>query len=290
MNEFDPETESGYYPAAQPPAAKKYLMRALPQNKIYINVILFILTALSTYVTGGFWFAVAILSILLSHEMGHYLMCRRYGVQATLPFFIPFPFGNPFGTMGAVIQMRGWIPSRKALFDIGAAGPLAGLLITIPALYFGISLSQIVDTGTLAKDSFSLGESLAFKGMSWLALGAVPEGKDILLHPVAYAGWAGLFVTALNLLPIGQLDGGHVVYSILGSKAKYFTYVFLAAMAVLTWIYNGWGLLFLLLLFFGRRHPAPYDDETPLDAKRIVLGIAIFAIFLLSFTPIPFKI
>jgi len=280
-----------HYPYTQP-SKRRFRLRlfGLPHDKPYINVILFVLTIFSTYVTAGFWYALPVIAILLAHEMGHYLMCRRYGVTATLPFFIPFPLANPFGTMGAVIQMKGIMPNRKALFDIGAAGPIAGLVLTIPTVYFGISHSQIITTAQMPEASLSLGESLLFKFLSYLAVGRLDDGQDILLHPAAYAGWAGLFVTAMNLLPLGQLDGGHILYSIFGRSSGPVNYAFLGALGVLTIIYPGWALLFALLLIFGRKHPAPLDDVTPLDVKRKILGAFILLFFILSFTPMPFKL
>lgn len=286
----DRTIEYRYYEPPPPPRRRFLQWRGLPPDRPIVNLILFLATLASTWVTNGIWYSLAILCILTAHEMGHYLMCRKYGVPATLPFFIPFPFANPFGTMGAIIQMKGIIPNRKALFDIGAAGPLAGLAFTIPAILIGMSLSQIVPLHSLSETGITLGESLLFKGLSRLVIGPVAHGYDVLLHPVAYAGWAGLFVTALNLLPIGQLDGGHVVYSMLGAKSRIVTWVFLIFMIGLTYLYNGWGLLVLLLIVFGRRHPSPWDDYTPLDRKRKILGIFIMIIFILSFTPMPFKI
>ncbi|OGB98231.1 hypothetical protein A2V82_07035 [candidate division KSB1 bacterium RBG_16_48_16] len=281
-----------YFPYEEQPRKKKlsFRLRPLPHNKPNINLILFLLTIVSTYLTSGPWYSFAIIAILLSHEMGHYLMCRRYGVPATLPFFIPFPFGNPFGTLGAVIQMRGAIPSRRALFDIGAAGPIAGLVVTLPAIYFGVQKSTVLHLSQADSAGIILGESVLFKLIKFLAIGPVPQGYDVMLHPLAYAGWAGLFVTALNLLPIGQLDGGHIVYSILGRfQSRKVTYVFLVSLGVLAIVYPGWALLFALLLIFGRRHPSPQDDATEIGSKRIILGILLMAIFILSFTPMPFR-
>ncbi|HPI74367.1 MAG TPA: site-2 protease family protein [bacterium] len=264
--------------------------RGLPTDRPVGNILLFLATLISTYLTNGLWYSVAILSILLAHEMGHYLMCRRYGVPATLPFFIPFPLANPFGTMGAVIQMKGVIPSRQALFDIGAAGPLAGLVVTLPVVFWGLEWSAIVPVSSLADSGMTLGESVLFKALTFLTIGPVPDGYDVMLHPVAYAGWAGLFVTALNLLPIGQLDGGHIVYAMLGPKSRIVTMIFIGAMVVLTFFYTGWALLVALLILLGRRHPSPWDDWTPLDKRRKLLGIVVMILFVLSFTPMPFKI
>jgi len=267
----------------------KFRIRAFPDNKPFINLFLFLLTVASTYLMLGPWYSISIMAFLSAHEMGHYLMCRKYGVKATLPFFIPFPYLNPFGTMGAFIQIKSVIPHKKALFDIGAAGPLAGFIITLLLIYFGMGLSEIVPTSEISPGGFYLGESVLFKYISYLSIGGLDEGFDVSLHPLAYAGWVGLFVTALNLIPIGQLDGGHIFYSMFGRITKRTNVIFLSGFGILTIIYPGWILLFFLLLFFGRRHPAPLDNITPLDGNRRLLGFFIFIIFLISFTPVPFK-
>ena len=257
----------------------------------YVNLILFLATILSTWLVGGIWYCLAIIAILTAHEMGHFLMCRKYGVPATLPYFIPFPFPsyNPFGTMGALISMRGYIPSRKALFDIGAGGPLAGLAVTIPVLFIGLALSTTAPRAEAA-GGLTLGESLLFKLISLIVLGPQPDEIDIMLHPVAYAGWAGLFITGLNLIPIGQLDGGHVTYALFGPRAKYFTWLFIGALGILSIFNYSWALLFLLLAIFGRRHPSPLDDYTRLDHRRRIIGALVLILFVLSFTPVPCKI
>ncbi|MFQ6112527.1 MAG: site-2 protease family protein [bacterium] len=273
----------------------------LRSDKPKLNIILFFATCFTTFMTGwfqngywqaGLWYGLTIISILLAHEMGHYLMCKKYGIKATLPFFIPFPlpFGNPFGTFGAVIKMESRIPSRKALFDVAVAGPLAGLALTIPAIYFGVQLSEIVEIKPeVANGTIYLGESFLYAQISKLAIGILPEGKDVLLHPLAFAGWAGLFVTALNLLPIGQLDGGHVVYALLGKRHNLVATTALIAFGLVSiFMYQGWFLLLILLIWFGYRHP-PTSDETPLDRKRIAIGIFTLIIFVLSFTPEPFR-
>jgi len=262
----------------------------LPVDRPAVNIVLLVLTVLSTYVTGGLWYCIAIMAILLFHEMGHYVMCRRYGVPATLPFFIPLPVLNPFGTMGAVIQMHGQMPSRRALFDIGAAGPLAGFIISLPAVYYGMLHSEVVHIQSAEMPGFYLGESLLFRIISLIVFGSLPDDYDTVLHPLAYAGWAGLFVTSLNLLPIGQLDGGHIVYSLFGKRSAQIHLVFIIVLGGLAVVYPGWALLFVLLLLYGRTHPPALDEVMPLDAKRKILAIAIFLIFLLSFTPIPFKL
>jgi len=286
----------------EPP--QPWLARLLRPDRPVLNLTLFLLTCVSTFFQGystsptdsiadGFWYSSGIITILLFHEMGHYLMCRRHGVHATLPFFIPFPILSPFGTMGAVIRMDSRMPDRRALFDIGVAGPLAGLAVAIPAIYFGVQMSEvhaIVDTG----ESMTLGESLLFKWLSFLALGPVPEGQDIFLHPLAYAGWAGLFVTALNLLPVGQLDGGHILYALLGERSVLIGRVALALFALMGIVvfpfFPGWFPFILLMIWFGYRHPPPTDHFTPLDSKRRMLAYFAFVIFIISFTPIPFYI
>ncbi|MFQ5603516.1 MAG: site-2 protease family protein [bacterium] len=264
-----------------------------------INLYLFIATCFTTFMTGwlqhgywqaGLWYGGSIIAILLAHEMGHYWMCKKYGIQATLPFFIPFPLPNlnPFGTMGAVIKMEARIPSRKALFDVAIAGPLAGLVITIPAIYFGLQLSEVIEVRPDTSVGTMLGESILFAQISKWAIGSLPEGQDVLLHPMAFAGWAGLFVTALNLLPIGQLDGGHIVYAILGKNHKYVATAALVGFAyICIRIYPGWVLLLALIIWFGYRHP-PTLDETPVDGNRFMLGIFTMILFVLSFTPRPF--
>ncbi|MFQ5706795.1 MAG: site-2 protease family protein [bacterium] len=278
------------------------LFDKLSSGKPIVNVILFFATFVTTFITGwvshgywqaGLWYSVAIISILLSHEMGHYLMCKKHGIQATLPFFIPSPFLglNPFGTFGAVIKMESRIPDRKALFDVAVAGPLAGLAVTIPCIFFGIQLSQVVDVSAVkANGAVSLGESFLFSQLSQLAIGTLRENQDVMLHPLAFAGWAGLFVTALNLLPIGQLDGGHIVYALLGRRHNYVATVALIVFGLIcVFIYPGWLLLLLLLIWFGHRHP-PTMNDAPLDETRIAIGIFTLIIFFLSFTPEPFKI
>lgn len=274
------------------------IFNKLRSDKPKLNVILFVATCLTTFMTGwlpkeswqeGLWYSTGIISILLAHEMGHYLMCKKHGIRATLPFFIPFPipYLNPFGTMGAVIKMESRIPSRKALFDVAVVGPLAGLLVTIPCIFYGVQLSDIIVVGSV--EAMTLGESFLYAQISKFAIGNLAEGKDVMLHPLAFAGWAGLFVTALNLLPIGQLDGGHIVYALFGKRHKLVATSALIAFAfICIFVYPGWILLLVLLIWFGYRHP-PTMDDAPIDGKRFAIGILTLIIFILSFTPEPFK-
>ncbi len=256
-----------------------------------LHIILFLMTIVSTYLVNGIAYSLSIVSILLAHEMGHYLMCRKYGISATLPFFIPFPIPqlNPFGTMGAVIKMRARIPNRRALFDIGVTGPLAGLALTVPILIIGLNNSEFVPLSKIPQGTLFLGESILFSQLAKFILGPTPEGFDTMLHPMAFAGWAGLFVTALNLLPIGQLDGGHVLYSIFGRKSQEIYKFVMGAFIIICAIwYPGWLLLIILLLWFGYRHPPPENDFIPLDPKRKLIGYFTFFVFIISFIPVPF--
>lgn len=249
-----------------------------------INIVLFVLTVFTTYSINGIWYCVAVMIILSAHEMGHYLMCRKYGINATLPYFIPFP--NPFGTMGAVIKIKARIPHRKALFDIGAAGPLAGLFFSIPAIIFGVKMSRIVSLE--AVNGIPLGESLLFQFLTGWLRPDVTGDVDLLLHPLAFAGWFGLFVTALNLLPVGQLDGGHIIYSIFGKKSTFIYRVAIIAFAINTLFYPLWILFLILLISFGQKHPPPINDAIPIDLKRKLIGGFIFFVFIISFIPFPF--
>lgn len=255
-----------------------------------INFILFIATSFTTYLINGSSYAICIMTILLAHEMGHFIMCRKYRVNATWPFFLPMPL-PPFGTFGAVIKMKGYIPDKRALFDIGAAGPIGGLIFAIPITIIGLSLSEV---HPIPKDSTSylgLGEPMLFSFLAKMMIGEVSEGFDIVLSPVAFAGWAGLFVTALNLLPIGQLDGGHIIYALLGKYSGIVYKAGIGAFCIFTlFVYPGWIIFAVMLLLFGFKHPPPADPFIQLDFKRKCIGVLMLVIFLISFTPIPLKI
>jgi len=252
------------------------------------HVVLFLLTIISTFLIGGFIYSLAVLSILVAHEMGHYLASRKYGVPSSLPYFIPFPL-PPFGTLGAVIRTKGPIPHRKALFDIGSWGPLCGLALAIPAVVVGFLLSEVVDVSKLPEQTTSLGNSPLLSLLQRIVLGHLPPGTDVVLHPIAYAGWVGLFITSLNLLPTGQLDGGHIIYALFGPHSKIIFRLTLLAITFICLIYNlGWLLLVIILFFIGYKHPPPLDDRTPLDWRRKVTGVLAFVIFFTAFTPVPF--
>jgi len=256
---------------------------------IFLHILLFLATIASTVFVGGYLYSFAIMAILLCHEMGHYVMTRRYGIPSTLPFFIPLPL-PPFGTFGAVIKMKGVVTDRKALFDIGMAGPISGFIVAVPLIIAGIKLSTFTKISGLPSSSYmQLGEPLLFTILEPLLVGEAPKGYELMLHPLAYAGWVGLFVTSLNLLPVGQLDGGHIVYAVFGRHSKIVFYGVILALGILAVLHNvGWFTLVILLMIFGRHHPKPFDEQTALDGRRKKLAVVMLVIFVLSFIPAPF--
>lgn len=241
----------------------------------------------------GFWYSGTILAILGCHELGHYFACRYYDVDASLPFFLPLPPPFPLtGTLGAFIRIREPIPSKRMLFDIGIAGPLAGFAVAVPALFLGLSLSSIGQVPP-QMDGVSLGEPLLFKLASWLLFGSPPENYSLNLHPIAFAAWFGLLATSLNLFPIGQLDGGHICYSVFGRKSSYVTLVMVAVAVGLTFVSYSWVvwtvLMVVMLFTFGRHHPRTFDEQMPLDRNRKILAVVALIIFVLCFTPAPIE-
>ena len=236
----------------------------------------------------GLAYSAALLGILLSHELGHYIVARRLGVRVSFPFFIPLPIGI-LGTMGAVIQIKEPPPDRRALLRIGVAGPLAGLVVAIPVLLLGLSLSE-VGPPPAAGGYWVEGNSLLYALLKIAVFGRfLPDGtQDVLLHPVALAGWAGLLVTGLNLLPAGQLDGGHILYALFGRRvSRYASMVVAAILVALGFVWSGWWLWAVLVVVFGQQ-PAPVLNEiTPLDARGRVLAILGIVAFVLVFTPAP---
>jgi membrane-associated protease RseP (regulator of RpoE activity) len=254
-----------------------------------VHIILFILTVASTWLTWGPLYSVAVMLILLGHEMGHYFMSRKNGIRATLPYFLPLPFISPFGTLGAVIRMEGPIPSRKALFDTGIIGPLISFFLSIPAILIGLKLSQVIPTSQIKGEIIRLADPLLISFIQQLVMRDVPANYEVIYHPVAFAGWVGLFVTALNLLPVGQLDGGHVAYALFGRGSRKVFVIVVAIIAYIFIFYSfAWFLLLILMILFGFRHPMTMDDQTPLGMKRKLLGGMALLILLLSFTFAPF--
>ena len=262
--------------------------RAIP----ILPVILYVATCFTTYSVGGPLYATALMVTLTCHEFGHYLQARRYHVPASLPYFIPLPI-PPLGTMGAVIGMRGNSWNRKELFDIGISGPLAGLVPALICCVVGLQQSSIIDIpapGT-AEAGMELGEPLLFRFLAWLVHGPLPDGKTIGLGPLGYAGWVGMFITALNLMPISQLDGGHVLYALLRRKSYIVASLLLAA-AIFAVLITGnyqWSLMLFLLILIGPNHPPTADDSVPLGTGRIILGWLTLAFVIVGFTPTPFS-
>jgi membrane-associated protease RseP (regulator of RpoE activity) len=300
------------YPRREP---RRYRVR----DPLWRYVLLFVLTALTTTAAGaahyavfyagftattipfteielfvrGLWYSVPILAILGTHEMGHYLACRYYGVDASRPYFLPMPLFLT-GTLGAFIRIRQPIPNKRQLFDIGIAGPIAGFLVAVPVLFAGMYLSRVTE---LPKDFEGelvwLGEPLLFKLAAWLTFGPVPEGFSVNMHPVGFAAWFGLLATALNLFPIGQLDGGHISYAVLGPKSTIVTLVMIGCLVGLTFWSLSWlvwaGLMIVMLFAFGPKHPRTPDEDEPLDAGRKRLAIFAVVMFVLCFTPAPIE-
>ncbi|HUR34409.1 MAG TPA: site-2 protease family protein [Vicinamibacterales bacterium] len=239
----------------------------------------------------GLWYSGTILAILGCHELGHYFACRYYDVDASLPFFLPAPLPLT-GTFGAFIRIREPIPSKRMLFDIGIAGPIAGFAVAVPALFIGLALSRVV-VFPPNLDGLTLGEPLLFKLASRLIWGVTPDGYTINLHPIAFAAWFGLLATSLNLFPIGQLDGGHISYAVLGRRSSNVTLIMVAGAMALTWFSTSWAvwtvLMVGMLLAFGRHHPRTFDEEVPLDAGRKWLALFAVLMFVLCFTPAPIE-
>ncbi len=236
----------------------------------------------------GVPFAATLLGILVTHELGHYVLSRIHRVPASLPLFIPGP-PHFIGTFGAIIRMRGPILSRKALFDIGVAGPIAGFVVAVVALIIGLRLSKVVSGETAY--GLHLGEPLLLQFMSWLVIGPLPPNTDVVLHPIGFAAWFGLFVTSLNLIPIGQLDGGHVAYALWGSRQRTMAVAIVPALIVLGFVgWPGWFLWAGMAGLWGLAHPPVQDPEVALGRTRIWVGWAALAIFVLTFAPVPFSV
>ncbi len=310
-----------------------------PSNPL-VNLVLFLLTLVSVIFAGtlytydgpvpegltellwtllralptGIPFAISLLAILLAHEFGHYLAGRWHKTHVTLPYFLPFPF-SPFGTMGAFIQLKEPPKNKRILLDIGIAGPIAGLVVALPILIFGLSLSELSPIVLRPGQGLSLeGNSILYLLAKYLVFGRLlPDpanygnlspllywvryfftsqplpigGLDVMIHPVAWAGWAGLLVTALNLIPAGQLDGGHIVYVMLGKRARSLLPFILATLVLLGLVWSGWWLWAFLIFALGRVHAEPLDQITSLDMPRKLVAVMGIVIFILVFTPVP---
>jgi membrane-associated protease RseP (regulator of RpoE activity) len=239
----------------------------------------------------GFWYSATILAILGCHELGHYFACRYYDVDASLPFFIPFPLAIT-GTLGAFIRIREPIPTKRMLFDIGIAGPIAGFLVAVPALIVGVAMSHVARVPPNFA-GWELGEPLLLKGVTKIFWGTIADGYSLNMHPIAFAAWFGLLATALNLFPVGQLDGGHISYAVLGRRSTVVTFCTLLIAIVLAFFYSSWivwtGLMVVMLYMFGPHHPRVFDEHVPLDRTRLILALVAVAMFVVCFTPAPIE-
>jgi membrane-associated protease RseP (regulator of RpoE activity) len=307
-----PEDSQAYYVFRQP----------RPRNRVWVHVVLFLLTVFTTTFVGGLhyrgftlgfsgtgrglgpviltglsfyasglWYSATILAILGCHEMGHYLACRWYRVDATLPFFLPAPLPLT-GTLGAFIRIRSRIPSKKALFDIAIAGPIAGFLVAVPALFLGLVMS-VTEPVPPHLVGYELGEPLLFRGAAWLIFGTLEKGISINMHPMAFAAWFGLLATALNLFPISQLDGGHISHAVFGRRSTYVTLAMILCAIGLTYLSMSWlvwtVLMLVMLLAMGPHHPPTLDEDTPLDSGRVLLAVVALVMLIVCFTPAPIE-
>jgi membrane-associated protease RseP (regulator of RpoE activity) len=287
------------------------------RDRVWLHVLLLLATILSTTLIGqihyasfasnfgvqritisagalllrGGWYSGTILAILGCHELGHYFACRYYDVDASLPFFLPAPFALT-GTLGAFIRIREPIPSKRMLFDIGIAGPIAGFAVAVPALFIGLAMSHVVQVPP-DMSGYELGEPLLFKLASTLLWGTPPAGYSLNLHPMAFAAWFGLLATALNLFPIGQLDGGHISYAVLGRRSSHVTLAMVGVVIALSYFAMSWRvwtvLIIVMLVSFGRHHPRTIDEDVPLDRTRMILAFFALVMFIVCFTPAPIE-
>ena len=287
-------------------------MRRIP----WLNIVLFVVTFLTTLVVGTFHamnisfdsfagfvgflkglaadplklvtglpFSVSLMVILLSHEAAHYIASKKHRVVATLPYFIPAP--SVFGTLGAFIRMKSPITTKNALMDIGASGPIAGFVMSVLACAVGLSLSRVMPVVQVT-DGFMFGPSLLFYGMARLILGNIPPDYGVSMNPIAFAGWIGFFVTSLNLIPVGQLDGGHIAYALLGERHAKISKILIGVLFVMGIVlYEGWLIWAVLLIVLGFRHPPIVYSDIPLDRRRRIVGWIALAIFIATFTPVP---
>jgi membrane-associated protease RseP (regulator of RpoE activity) len=268
-----------------------------------MHTILLLLTLLSTTIAGavlsgvnpfkdpmmiyrGLIFSIPLMLILGIHELGHFIAARIHRVDVTPPYFIPAP--SLIGTFGAFIKIRSPLPDKNALMDIGAAGPLAGIAVAIPVLIVGLLHSKVKMVNDMG--GISLGSSLLFELFSRLIHGSIPDGYDLVLHPIAFAGWIGLLVTALNLIPVGQLDGGHIAYALFGSRYSGVSKVFPFLLIPMGFFWVGWLIWAFLLFFLGTGHPPPMDSYSDLTRSRRIVGYISLVVFVLAFTPVPVRV
>ncbi len=303
----------GFTPSARPEGegvalvAIPIVFRPTPTNNT-VNLLLFVATIFSTLFVGasyvavttdemwqiwnGWPFSLTIMLILGAHEMGHYFAARYHKVPVTLPYFIPLPIPFSFGTMGAVIRLKGPVTNRRSLLDVGAAGPWAGMLFAVPLLLYGLATSTV---GPLPATGYTMeGNSLLYALMKILVYGRFlpSNGFDVQLNQVAWAAWVGLLVTSLNLIPLGQLDGGHIASVLFGEKARLLFWPIILSLAVLVVITGAttWILWIFILFFLGRTYAEPLDQVTELDPRRRMIAALSLLLFLLVFVPVPLQI
>ena len=302
----------GYTPFLRP-QGEEVLLQAWPlavtveRQRIGVHVVLFLLTCLTTLLAGshaffafdpleepgrilhGVPFAFTLLGILGTHEFGHYFTARYYKASVSLPYFIPAP-PPTFGTFGAIIRMRSPVKNRNSLFDIAVAGPLAGLVIAVPAILLGFEWSRVAP---VTPGAMVFGDSLLMRFLVYLKFGSIPSGMDVYIHPVALAGWVGLLVTALNLFPVGQLDGGRIAYALFGRRHRAVgiaTFLALLGLGAVTGSANWLVWAALLFVMVGFHHSPPLDDVTPLTHARRLVGFACLILLVLLIPPVPVDI
>ena len=243
------------------------------------------------YLLTGLWYSLTMLAILGAHEFGHYYFCRRYNIDASLPYFIPAPLPLT-GTLGAVIKIREAFPNRTALFDIGVGGPIAGFVVLVPALIIGLSMSSLVPMPT-GENVIYMGEPLLFQWAAAQQFGAIPQDQTINIHPMVFAAWFGMLATALNLLPFGQLDGGHITYATLGRWATPISIATVVTALLLTYNSTSWMfmtlMMLVMLLLLGPRHPRVIYEYEPLGPGRRAIAVLALVIFIICFTPVPIE-
>jgi membrane-associated protease RseP (regulator of RpoE activity) len=291
-------------------------MRRKFQDRVWKHVLLLVLTVATTTFVGteyylsfasdfgrraitfspslfwqGLWYSVPVLLILGAHEMGHYLCCRKYNVDASLPYFIPLPV-PPTGTLGAVIKIREMFPTRTILFDIGVAGPIAGFVALLPVLVWGMALSQVVPAPRL-ENGLAFGEPLLFRFVSWMMFGVIPDSQALNAHPMVFASWFGMLATALNLLPFGQLDGGHLTHATLQRHSTIISGATVLAAVVMCFFSSSWMattvIMIVMLFVVGPRHPRVINEDEPLAPGRNAIAVFALVMLILCFTPIPIQ-
>lgn len=245
---------------------------------------------------GGLWYSLTILGILGCHEMGHYLYCRHHNIIATRPYFLPLPpLGFTLtGTLGAFIRVKSRFPDKNALFDVGVAGPIAGFVVAVPALFLGIAMSKVQPIPPDLPFTIWLGEPLLFKFAQWAVWGRIADGYSLSMHPVAFGAWFGLIATALNLFPISQLDGGHISYAVFGRRSVGITYAMIAAAIGLTVFSLSWvvwtALMLVMMWVVGPHHPPTLDDDIELGRGRLIIAGVALLILIVCFTPAPISL